>query len=53
MGGIRYLNSGDWVESLTAIIEHHDGRMELVEYHAFIDSLRRKETPAAAFGFAS
>ncbi|MES2996216.1 MAG: glycosyltransferase [Verrucomicrobiota bacterium] len=32
VGDIRYLNSGDWVESLTAIIEHNDGRMELVDY---------------------
>jgi UDP-2,3-diacylglucosamine pyrophosphatase LpxH len=36
VGGIHYLNSGDWVESLTAIIEHHDGRMELVRYRDFI-----------------
>ena len=34
-GDIHYLNSGDWVESLTAIIEHHDGRMELVRYDEF------------------
>ena len=25
-----YLNTGDWVESCTAIVEHHDGRLELV-----------------------
>jgi UDP-2,3-diacylglucosamine pyrophosphatase LpxH/glycosyltransferase involved in cell wall biosynthesis len=36
VGDIHYLNSGDWVESLTAIIEHHDGRMELVHYRDFI-----------------
>jgi hypothetical protein len=36
VGDIHYLNSGDWVESLTAIIEHHDGRMELVRYADFI-----------------
>jgi UDP-2,3-diacylglucosamine pyrophosphatase LpxH/glycosyltransferase involved in cell wall biosynthesis len=35
VGDIHYLNSGDWVESLTAIIEHHDGRMELVRYADF------------------
>lgn len=33
---IHYLNSGDWVESLSAVIEHHDGRMELVTYQAFL-----------------
>lgn len=34
--GIHYLNSGDWVESLTAIVEHCDGRMELVEFAQFV-----------------
>lgn len=33
---IHYLNSGDWVESLTAIIEYLDGRMELVNFSDFI-----------------
>jgi UDP-2,3-diacylglucosamine pyrophosphatase LpxH len=32
---IHYLNSGDWVESLTAIVEHHDGRMELIDFARF------------------
>ncbi len=27
----HYYNSGDWVESCTAIVEHMDGRMELLE----------------------
>ncbi|MES2693761.1 MAG: UDP-2,3-diacylglucosamine diphosphatase [Verrucomicrobiota bacterium] len=36
IGGIHYLNSGDWVESLTAIVEHWDGRMELVEFTQFV-----------------
>ena len=35
IGDIHYLNSGDWVESLTAIVEHHDGRFELVTYKEF------------------
>ena len=34
--GIHYLNSGDWVESLTAIVEHHDGRFELVTFKEFV-----------------
>ena len=32
IGGLHYLNSGDWVESLTAIVEHHDGRFEIVRW---------------------
>lgn len=39
VGDIHYLNSGDWVESLTAIIEHHDGRLELVRHKSFIECL--------------
>ena len=35
MGDIHYLNSGDWVESLTAIVEHFDGRMELIDFAKF------------------
>jgi UDP-2,3-diacylglucosamine pyrophosphatase LpxH len=30
--GILYMNDGDWVESCTALVEHFDGRMELVNW---------------------
>ena len=30
--GITYINCGDWVDSCTAVVEHHDGRMELVHW---------------------
>jgi UDP-2,3-diacylglucosamine pyrophosphatase LpxH len=33
IGGIRYLNCGDWVDSCSAIVEHADGRMEVVRWH--------------------
>jgi UDP-2,3-diacylglucosamine pyrophosphatase LpxH len=32
VGGIAYLNCGDWVDSCTAIVEHLNGRMELVRW---------------------
>ncbi len=32
IGGIVYANDGDWVESLTALVEHADGRLEIVEW---------------------
>ncbi len=32
IGGVRYLNSGDWVESLTAIGEQPDGAMEIIRW---------------------
>lgn len=42
-GDVHYLNSGDWVESLTAIVEHHDGRYELINFAEFV-----KEHPMPA-----
>lgn len=39
VGSVHYLNSGDWVESLTAIVEHTDGRMEVISYETFCERL--------------
>jgi UDP-2,3-diacylglucosamine pyrophosphatase LpxH len=33
IGGMQYLNCGDWVDSCTAIVEHLDGRMELIVWN--------------------
>jgi UDP-2,3-diacylglucosamine pyrophosphatase LpxH len=30
--GVMYMNDGDWVESCTALVEHHDGRWEIVTW---------------------
>jgi UDP-2,3-diacylglucosamine pyrophosphatase LpxH len=32
IGDTHYLNSGDWVESCTAIAEHDDGRFEIIRW---------------------
>lgn len=32
--GLSYLNCGDWVDSCSAIVEHLDGRMELIIWQA-------------------
>lgn len=32
MGGIHYVNAGDWVESCTGIIEETDGRLEVLRW---------------------
>lgn len=32
--GTLYCNDGDWVESLSALVEHMDGRLELVHWSA-------------------
>jgi UDP-2,3-diacylglucosamine pyrophosphatase LpxH len=31
--GTLYVNDGDWVESLSALVEHRDGRLELLHWH--------------------
>ena len=36
IGPVHYLNSGDWVESLTAVVEHFDGRFEVLEFAEFL-----------------
>ena len=30
--GVMYCNDGDWVESCTALVEHFDGRMEIITW---------------------
>ena len=51
-GGITYLNCGDWVDSCSAIVEHTDGHLELVEWGALApgsaQSLLALETDDAA-----
>ncbi|MCE2517709.1 MAG: UDP-2,3-diacylglucosamine diphosphatase [Alphaproteobacteria bacterium] len=32
IGHILYANSGDWVESATALVEHHDGTLEILHW---------------------
>jgi UDP-2,3-diacylglucosamine pyrophosphatase LpxH len=48
--GIHYMNSGDWVESCTAIVEHIDGRLEVIHWGAVPVGAARpgRAAPAAA-----
>ena len=32
IGDVTYYNDGDWVESCTALVEHPDGRMEIIDW---------------------
>jgi len=32
LDGITYCNCGDWVESCTALVEHEDGQLALLEW---------------------
>jgi len=31
-GDVQYVNTGDWMESCTAVVEHFDGRLEIVRW---------------------
>jgi UDP-2,3-diacylglucosamine pyrophosphatase LpxH len=42
VGDVHYLNSGDWVESLTGLMEYHDGSMEIITYADFCERTGRK-----------
>lgn len=42
-GGFRYINAGDWVESCTAIAEHHDGRLEIIFWTVLLSDSEAKE----------
>jgi UDP-2,3-diacylglucosamine pyrophosphatase LpxH len=39
--GVLYCNDGDWVESRTALVEHMDGRLEIVHWASTTASRRR------------
>ena len=30
--GCEYMNEGDWVESCSALVEHNDGKWEIIYY---------------------
>jgi len=44
-GGFTYINTGDWVESCTAVVEHRDGRMEIIRWQEFSRVLNASRTP--------
>lgn len=49
-GATLYANCGDWVENCTALVEHADGRLEIVRWTG---ALRRAGRPAGGDGMAS
>ena len=36
--GVLYCNDGDWVESCTALVEHHDGSLEILRWADVVDA---------------
>ena len=43
--GVLYCNDGDWVESLTALVEHGDGRLEIIDWSEHAASPQRSRQP--------
>ncbi|MFN7159497.1 MAG: UDP-2,3-diacylglucosamine diphosphatase, partial [Erythrobacter cryptus] len=41
---IEYWNDGDWVEGCNALVEHHDGRMEILHWP---EEIRRRTAESA------
>jgi UDP-2,3-diacylglucosamine pyrophosphatase LpxH len=47
--GVLYCNDGDWVESCTALVEHFDGRLEVLNWAEFQPApIRAASAPAYA-----
>jgi UDP-2,3-diacylglucosamine pyrophosphatase LpxH len=46
--GIHYLNTGDWVESCTALVEHMDGRFEIIHWQDAAGSTHAQPATALA-----
>ncbi|HVP12724.1 MAG TPA: UDP-2,3-diacylglucosamine diphosphatase [Phycisphaerae bacterium] len=38
LGGVLYCNTGDWIETCTALVEHMNGRLELIWWHEEMDA---------------
>jgi UDP-2,3-diacylglucosamine pyrophosphatase LpxH len=47
IGGVVYGNCGDWVESLSALVEHTDGRLEVVYWTSQASAAAAPATIAA------
>jgi len=50
IGGIAYYNDGDWVEGCTALVEHLDGRMEILHW---ADEIERRQAPVQSLMLAA
>lgn len=41
--GVQYINTGDWVESCTAVVEHQDGKLEMIHWKEIDHESNEKE----------
>jgi len=53
IGGIEYFNDGDWVEGCTALVEHGDGRMEVLHWADEIAARKATEQAAKELALAA
>jgi hypothetical protein len=44
INGVLYCNDGDWVESRTALVEHYDGRLEILHWAPSHEVQRKPES---------
>jgi UDP-2,3-diacylglucosamine pyrophosphatase LpxH len=45
--GVTYYNDGDWVEGCTALVEHQDGRMEILHWADIVAARQTKPAEVA------
>ena len=50
LSGVDYYNDGDWVEGCTALVEHFDGRLELLHW---VDEITKREGARPALKIAA
>ena len=53
IGKVHYLNSGDWVESLTALVEDNEGNFSILDYPSFREKLASLYPPSTEETFDS
>lgn len=46
INGIRYLNSGDWVETMSALVETRTGEWKVIHYEEWMKAHKQKEAEA-------
>ena len=51
--GILYCNDGDWVESCTALVEHHDGALQLLRWSDEVQAVKSNAASVPVAGTAT
>ena len=53
INGVLYCNDGDWVESRTALVEHYDGRLEILHWEPSHEVQRTSQPAEIVTGAAA